>query len=295
MRIMVLLDSRLSSGRSVRQLGIRVWFAVIAAGFVYNMVGVSASAAEYRLSMLPLFATEEVYSRIAPLAEYLKKTTGLNVVPTVASDFDEFGKQLASGAIQIGYENPFVYVKNSQAHEAIAMASADGTGNKFRGLIITRADSTIRKLTDLKGKKIAIVGKTSVGGFLSQNKTLLENGIQVQKDCTIIEATENKQENVIFSVYAGDVDAGFIRESAFAEVKDFVPAQQIRTLATTAWMPNWALSVSKTMPAEDKKKLQKAIETMPADSQVLKKMKVTKFELATDSDYNPIREAAQLQ
>lgn len=41
-------------------------------------------------------------------------------------------------------------------------------GEKFRGIIITRKDSPINKIDDLKGKKIMIVSPSSAGGYLSQ-------------------------------------------------------------------------------------------------------------------------------
>lgn len=249
-------------------------------------------AVEYKFSMLPLFETEESFKRITPFADYLSKETGLKITPIITANFSQYGQQISSGAIQIGYQNPYVYAQHSAFHEAIAMASTGGNGFTFRGIIITRINSPIRNLIDLKGKRISIVSLSSTGGFLSQSYSLAKAGIRLLDDCTIEEATENKHENVIFSVVNGDVDAGFIQEVALSQVKDFVPVQEIKILERTEWLPNWALSLSKNMPETDRKKIISAIERLAPGSPPLKALKVDAFRLTNDGAYDSIRVAA---
>ena len=251
-------------------------------------------AAGYKLSMLPRYSTEEINKRISPLAEYLSKETGLDISPTLTSTFDQYTKQLSGGSIDIGFENPYIYVLASDRHEAVAMAVKGQDGDKFRGIIIVRKGSPIKSIDDLLDKKIAIVGYNSAGGYLSQKLTLLENDIDVTQDCTIEEAPDNKQENVVFSVYTGDVDAGFIRESALHKVDEFVPQGSITVLARTAWLPNWALSISRKMPREDREKIVKAILSLGTGSPPLDALKIKKFRKADDSEYDSIRKAAGL-
>ncbi len=251
-------------------------------------------AANYKLSMLPRYSTEEINRRITPLAEYLSRKTGLKIVPTLTSTFDQYSKQLANGGIDIGFENPYIYVLASKTHEVVAMAIKGKDADKFRGVIITRSDNSLSEAKDLKGKTIAIVGYTSAGGYLSQKLTLLEKGIDVQKDCTIEEAPENKQENVIFSVYTGDVDAGFIRESALNKADEFVPRAAIRVLESCAWLPNWALSLNRKMPPADREKIIRALQELRPEDKVLKALKIKALRPAQDEDYNSVRKAAGL-
>jgi len=252
----------------------------------------SATGATYQLSMLPRYSTEEIYNRITPLVDYLKKATGLAISPTLTSTFDQYTKQLQNGRISIGFENPYIYVLASKSHEAVAMAVKGADGDKFRGIIITKTDSPIHSLKDLKGKRISIVGYSSAGGYLSQRLTLLEENIDVNKDCQVEEAPENKQENVVFSVFTGDVDAGFIRESALSRMEQYISIGAIRVLARTAWLPNWALSVRRSITGSDKEKIIKAIRSIPKDSPVLKALHIKAFRPANDRDYDPVREAA---
>lgn len=258
--------------------------------FVYPTCALAA----YKLAMLPRYSTEEIYKRIAPLAEYLHKTTGLAIDPVVISTFSQFQQQLLRGSVDIGYENPYIYALVSQSHEVIALAEKGKSGARFRGVIITRADNPNDSIEDLRGTTISIVGYTSAGGFLSQKLSMQKKGIDVKRDCQLIEAAENKQENVILAVYTGEADYGFIRESALHQADKFVPASSIKVLKRTAWLPNWALSVNRTMAAEDKEKIRAALLAIPKDSPVAQQLKITSFVTTTDANYDSIRKAAGL-
>ncbi len=260
--------------------------------FLCVMLSPVTASAGYKLSMLPRYSTEEIHKRIVPIADYLSKQTGLEIEPIVISTFDQYQQQLLSGAIQIGYENPYIYVLASKAHEVIALAEKERSGTRFRGIIITRSDSPIKTLEDLRGKTISIVGYTSAGGYLSQKLTLAEQGINVKTDCQLVEAADNKQENVILAVYTGDVDGGFIRGSALQRAKNFIPQTAIKVLKETAWLPNWALSVSRTMPPGDRKKIADAIFALNKESPAAQALKINRFIPATDQQYNSIRKAA---
>jgi phosphonate transport system substrate-binding protein len=255
----------------------------------------SEAGEAFTLSMLPRYSSEEINRRINPLAKYLSQVTGAQIEPVVTSDFSQYEKQLKSGAIAMGYENPYIYTLISDTHEALAMAVKGKDRDKFRGIIIARKDKGLSTLEDLRGRTIAIVGYTSAGGYLSQKLSLKQLGIDVPKDCTIIEAVDNKQENVILAVYTGEVDAGFIRESALHQADAYISPAQLTVLGESAWLPNWAFSVDRRLPDQLKKEIRSALLLLEADHPVMKALKIDQFQAAVDSDYQPVRLAAGLQ
>ncbi len=258
-------------------------------------LGWHGTAMGYTLSMLPRYSVEEIHKRIVPLAQYLSTKTGLRIEPVVTGSFAEYQQKLLGGTIDIGFENPYVYVLTATAHEAVALAEKKKDGTRFRGIVIARDnDPRITGLEDLEGKRIAIVGKSSAGGFLSQKLSLRQAGIDVEHDCDLMEAADNKQENVVLAVFTGDADAGFIRESALNRVAAYVPAAAIRVVARTAWLPNWALSVRRSMDPGDRDKIRQAILALPENSPAAKALKIKSFQRADDSTYDVVRQAAGL-
>lgn len=249
----------------------------------------------FKLSMLPRYSSEEINHRISPLAEYLSQMTGAQIEPIVTSDFSQYEKQLKSGAIAMGYENPYIYTLVSGTHEALAMAVKGKDRDKFRGIVIARKERGLSTLGDLRGRTIAIVGYTSAGGYLSQKLSLMQIGIDVAKDCTIIEAVDNKQENVILAVYTGEVDAGFIRESALHQADDYISASQLTVVGESAWLPNWAFSVDRRLPDHLKREIRSALLLLKPNHPVMQALKIDQFQPAVDSDYQPVRLAAGLQ
>ena len=256
---------------------------------VISCGNVSAHAEDMQLSMLPRYFPEKLTAMITPLASYLSRESGAVYKPVLTDNFADYEAEILKGNIIIGYENPLVYVNVSDVHEVIATAVKGAGGDKFRGIIITRPDSGISKVSALKGKKVMIVSKTSAGGFLSQKLTLKENGLDVDRDCLLSVAADNRQENVIISVSIGDVDAGFIRESALHKADEFIMPGSVKSVVDTAWLPNWALSVSRDMPQELKDALQDALLKLDGDSRVLKAMNLKSFIAASDSDYDILR------
>jgi phosphonate transport system substrate-binding protein len=248
--------------------------------------------------MLPRYSAEEINKRITPLAQYLSDVLNVPVEPTIMINFDEYTKRLQSGKIEIGYENPYIYTLVSETHEVLAMTVKGRDGDKFRGIIIAKKGSSIRDVDDLRGKSVMIVSRTAAGGYLSQKLALMERGIDLDKDCEVLEAVDNKQENVIISVFIGDADAGFIRESALNQIEtltnSFVPSSQIEVINRSAWLPNWALSVNRSLPQERKDSIQKALLSLDKDSPVLQGLQIDSFRRATDQEYNSVRKAAGL-
>lgn len=266
-------------------------FAIMTISFSANI----SAGQTYQLSMLPRYSSEEINSRISPLARYLSQIIGTKVEPVIASNFVQYEKRLKNGDIEIGYENPYIYVRVSDIHEVLAMAIKGKAGDRFRGIIIARADSNIASLNDLKNRKISIVGFTSAGGYLSQKLTLMQEGIDIDKDCQVSEAVNNKQENVILAVYTGEADAGFIRESALHMADKFVPRSKIKVINRSAWLPNWALSVKRTLSEKQKMAIQKALVKLKGNDPVLKALKIKGLRAARDKEYDPVRQAAGMR
>ncbi|MGB3211143.1 MAG: phosphate/phosphite/phosphonate ABC transporter substrate-binding protein [Desulforhopalus sp.] len=246
-------------------------------------------AEDYKFSMLPRFFPERLTAMTTPLVDYLSQETGNMIELALTENFAKYEAEVLKGTFAIAYQNPLVYVNVSRTHEVVATA-VKGTGtDKFRGIIIARPDSEITKFADLKGKKIMIVGKTSAGGFLSQKLSFQKMGLDVDRDCQLVEAAGNQQENVIIAVSIGDVDAGFIRESALHKADEYIMPGSVKTIIETAWLPNWALSVNRNMPEAQKKAIRTALLKLNREDTVMQAMQLDGFKPATDADYEVIR------
>ncbi len=79
----------------------------------------------------------------------------------------------------------------------------DGSGHSTWGQIIARADSGIKTLKDLTGKKFAFTDPGSTTGFILPNKIMTENGVKLAGS-----VFAQKHDNVVTMVYQGQVDAG---------------------------------------------------------------------------------------
>lgn len=248
----------------------------------------TGQAQEYTLSMLPRYFPEKIKAMMTPLAQYLSEQTGQETKITMMSNFDQYEHALKDNKIDIGYENPLIYVNVSASHEVLATAVKGSGGNKFRGIIIVRSDSDIDNVSKLQDKTIMRVGKTSAGGFLSQELYLKENGVAISQD-HLVEAADNRQENVLIAVSIGEVDAGFIRESALHKADKYIVPGSIKVLTPTTWLPNWAFSVSRQLPYEQKEAIRQALLSLKKESKVLKAMGLTGIQSASDSDYDIMR------
>lgn len=249
-----------------------------------------------KVAVLPLYSPLTIYKRYDPLMRYLSEKTGYEFKLVIPQNFEEFIEIVSKGKVHFSYQNPYVFsiiAKNYPIRPLGITVGEDCSSEegicgseKFRGVIITRKDSNIHKLIDLKGKKIMIVSPTSAGGYLSQKLYLEKKGFNLDRDFKLIDA--KRQEKVIIGVYKGEADAGFIREAALSIVANEVDISKIKILDYGEYLPNWPFAVVNNQNKELTEKVKQLITTID-DPLILKKAKIKKFKEATDEDYKILK------
>ena len=232
----------------------------------------TASAEEYIFATPPFLAAEQLTVMLQPLVTWLSQETGNDIKLLLPENTDQYTAEILHGNIVIGYESPSVYVNISNVHQAVAGAVTAPQDTRSKGIIISRPKSGISAVEDVKGKKIMIVGRNSVGGFLSQKLTLKEKGIDVERDCELSEAADHREENVIISVSIGDVDAGFISEKALRDADQYIAPGSVAVVVKTAPLPDWVISVSRNMPQVQQDDIREALLRLTPDDPILKSL-----------------------
>ena len=216
---------------------------------------------------------------------------------------------MASGQVDVGIMPPAAYVqaKDMDAAEALLTSQlgaydrktglpTDELTNTFKGEILVKADSDLKNLSDLKGKKIATLSPNSASGYIYPVAELKDAGIDPTKDATL--TTVNDIPSEMTAVLNGQMDAAFVFEGArnvFAsKFSDQDIMKELRVLSLTKGdIPNDAIAVQPKMDAKQKEEIKDVFLAMPKDEAGQEAMALwghKGYQEAADSAYDTIRE-----
>ncbi len=146
------------------------------------------------------------YSEIAgPLVEYINAhLSGTRMKVHACVNWDEFVSFLNQGKFDITFINGIV-ASQAKAY-GYSIRGKITSDYPYSSLIVTRKNSGINKVTDLKGKKIALVPSNIIPATMMGLYHLHQNGLDV--NLNIHKESVASFEAAILSVYLGKSDAG---------------------------------------------------------------------------------------
>jgi phosphonate transport system substrate-binding protein len=192
-------------------------------------------------AFVPSGEMERVAAGAQSVADLLNEKTGLYFDTMVATEYAGVIEALRSDppAAHIASLATFAYVMAADMGVAEAeLVSVRFGSPSYNGQIITRADSGIKKLTDLKGKTFARPDPLSTSGWIIPMLTLKAAGVDPERDLKVVDA--GSHDGVAAAVYNGEVDGGATYVDARTRIEKDHPdvMEKVAVIEVSADIPN---------------------------------------------------------
>jgi len=259
-----------------------------------------------RVGFVPSENVQQVAQNAQPIVDILHKELGMDVEPFVAVDYTGVIEALRAKKLDIAFLTPASYVlaKNEADVQVVLKSHRKGYASYYAA-IITRADSGIYTLKDLRNKTFAFGDPLSTTGNIIPRKMFLEAGIDPAKDFKHV-LYSGGHDATVLAVLNRKVDAG----ATFANFTDGKDAAWIQYLKNPEEQKKIrAIAYSDPIPADNLvfragldpalgKKIQEIFLELsrdPAGQKILRELyQIDGFVPATDQDYESIRAAFKI-
>lgn len=224
--------------------------------------------------------------------DYLTDTSPYRFELVIKKTDDETVNALGQGDIHIAFLGPLSYLHAHAEHGAAPiLKSVTEKGDAFyRSVIIAKNTDSVKKLSDLKGKKFAFASLKSTSGNLMPRYLLAEEGIHLKE----LNSYNNYyyHDSVIKWVLKGQYDAGAVRESV---AEKYLPLG-VKIIAVSGPIPTGPIVVGPQTPYTIVDAIKKSLLNLNTTEKGRKILNKVDPELrggfieAGDSDYEHIRE-----
>ncbi len=189
------------------------------------------------------FSPNLIYQGYQPIMEYLKQETGLPFALTLSSSYEETIVQLDHGDIQAAFLGTFLYLKSRHDHpiRCILKPLNSQFEPTFHSVLITRADSPLRNVADLRGRRLALPSPLSFSGNWLLRYELSRNGLQ-EGDLDSV-CYFGFHHTVVYQVLLGRFDAGAVKDRVAEEFS----GKGIRIIASSEPIPGSPIIVHKDL------------------------------------------------
>jgi len=232
-----------------------------------------------------------------PLANYLAAQLKRPVQLRTVDSWEGLAKSLANGETDLALMGPWGYVlaNHEAAAQVISTILYDGKPEYF-AIIVTRPDSGIKNLSDLKGKSFAFGDKGSTSGYLIPRHHFMTLGINPETYFSKVLYT--KHQAIETQVVQGTLDAGadYNRNRTAMIEQGLINAAQSKIIWQSAPLPNDAFAVSQSLAA-DKALVARLRTALAGIAEALKSQPdllpahYTGFVTQDNAFYKPIRDA----
>ncbi len=193
-----------------------------------------------------------------PFLQYLEEATGYKFAIRFTEKYEDTVENLGKGLIHFAALGPVNYVLAKKKYEVGCLVMGLNVYGKpeYRAAIITRIDSPIKDIKDLKGKTFAFGDKFSTQGHLIPRKMLEEAGISL-KDLSMYVFT-GSHANTARAVINGRYEAGGIQDQLALRLQ---AEGKIRILALSQPYPSSMICYSKKIEPSIVSSVRKALLT----------------------------------
>jgi phosphonate transport system substrate-binding protein len=268
--------------------------------------GPGSSLKVLRVGFVPAEDAQQVIQNAQPIVEILRKQLGMEVQPFVATDYTGVVEALRANKLDVAFLTPASYVlAKNEANVRVALKSERKGSPYYYAAIITRADSGIRTLDDLRGKTFAFGDPVSTSANVFPRKMLHERGIDPVRDFKQI-LYSGGHDATVLAVLNRKVDAGATyanspdnKDTAWMRyLKQPGDVKKIRAIAFSEPIPADNLVINGSLDPFLAKKIEDIFLDLsrdPKGKQMLRDLyQIDGFVPATDEDYDSVRQAFRI-
>ena len=268
--------------------------------FAFTTATISAEIKKFNMVFVPASekGDENDYKG---LVEIVNNLTGFKINFIKVTDYNAAVEAMRADRAQIAWYGGKTYIKAAELANAEAFAAGVRPGEKDAGYyayFVVRADSDIKKFTDIKGKVLSLNSIGSTSGDLIPQVELVKINLST--------TDENDFKNVF---YAGSHDAcllavlnkqadvcGMSSRNYEARLTDKTfKKNEVRIVHKSDRVPPPPLAYSKKIPLEDRKKIQKAVLEAHKHGEIGGYGgKMSHYISVKDSDYDVLRNVVKL-
>lgn len=275
--------------------------SLITLGLVLGAQSLCANPSEWpkevNFGVVPVAGATSIKDTFGELSSYLEKKLGVKVNLQTAGDYAGVITAMQHNHVQIAYFGPESYVEAQKRAKAeiLAVEVGEETGLPgYYGMIITKKDSGLKTLEDIKGKKWAFTSSNSTSGTLVPTVMFYEKNIKPEEYFSKV-LYSGGHEASILSVKAGTIDAASTNNLDFNRglgrnwAKD-----DFNIIWQSELIPGSPVTARSDLPASFKKAVKDALLAYD-NKEGLSKLKLKGFAETKDSDYNTVRDLIKLK
>ena len=263
-------------------------------------------AKEIRIGLRAHLGAEVDLKKWQPTADYLGEKIPQHTFVLIPFEINsELNQAVSRGEFDFVLTNPASYVEQKIRYGVSAIATLinrrAGAGySRFGSVIFTRADRRdVNTFQDLKGKTFMGVDEQGFGGWRIAWRELLLNGIDPYRDFRLLSFAGGIQQNVVYAVGNGKVDAGSVRTDLLERMAQqgeiqlerykVIEAKQTESfgfLHSTRLYPEWPFAKLSHTPDALASEVASVLYHIPADSPAAKTGRYLGWTLP--QDYQPV-------
>ncbi len=270
--------------------------------FVLGLVsGVGAETPKVlRVSAIPDENPQELLRIYTPFTEYLSKELGMPVKFVPVIDYAATVEGLAANKLDLVWYGGFTSVQAVRRTDGkatrLVMREEDAV---FKSVFITRPDTGITTLSDLKWKTFSFGSVSSTSGHLMPRYFLLKNGINPDQDFAQKAAFSGAHDATALWVEGGKVDAGALNFLVWEKLvkNGNVDTQKVKVFWTTPPYVDYVWTVRSDLDPALRERIAAAFLKLkyddPAHQKLLDLHRTKGYIPAKDEDWKGIEEAAK--